>query len=205
MRVLHVAVVVATAWVVVPDARGVQGTAASPPPPRAVLDKYCVGCHNQRLKTAGLALDVLDLAQVSAQAEAWEKVVRKLRTGAMPPVGRPRPDKAVADGVAAWLEVGLDRAALEHPNPGRPTLHRLNRAEYRNAIRDLLGLEIDPASKAHHCLACGASIEKARTTRRAPETLRRDGGARRDAPRAGGVRVAGAGFARIDRLECSIG
>ena len=138
--------IAATVWVAVPDARGVQGTAASPPPPRAVFDKYCVGCHNQRVKTAGLALDVLDPAQVSEHAEAWEKVVRKLRTGAMPPAGRPRPDKPVSDSVAASLEAGLDRAAAEHSNPGRPTLHRLNRIEYRNAIRDLLALEIDSAA-----------------------------------------------------------
>ena len=137
--------IAATVWVAAPDARGVQGTAASPPP-RAVFDKYCVGCHNQRVKTAGLALDVLDPAQVSEHAEAWEKVVRKLRTGAMPPAGRPRPDKPVSDSVAASLEAGLDRAAAEHPNPGRPTLHRLNRIEYRNAIRDLLALEIDSAA-----------------------------------------------------------
>jgi len=136
----------AVVWVAVPAARDVQGTAASPPPPRAVFDKYCVGCHNQRVKTAGLALDVLDPAQVGEHAEAWEKVVRKLRTGAMPPVGRPRPDKPVVESVAASLEAGLDRAAAEHPNPGRPTLHRLNRIEYRNAIRDLLALEIDPAA-----------------------------------------------------------
>ncbi len=133
-------------WVAAPAARGVQGTAASPQPPRAVFDKYCVTCHNQRVKTAGLALDALDPAQVGEHAEAWEKVVRKLRTGAMPPAGRPRPDKALADSVASSLEAGLDRAAAEHPNPGRPTLHRLNRVEYRNAIRDLLALEIDPAA-----------------------------------------------------------
>ena len=145
MRGLGTAAIVALAWIVVPDARGVQGTDA-PPPPRAVFDKYCVTCHNQRVKTAGLALDVLDLAQIGEHTEAWEKVVRKLRTGAMPPVGRPRPDKSVTDSVATWLEAGLDRAAVEHPNPGRPTLHRLNRAEYRNAIRDLLAVEIDPAT-----------------------------------------------------------
>jgi mono/diheme cytochrome c family protein len=114
--------------------------------PRAVLDKYCVTCHNQRMKTAGLALDALDLAQLGDHAEVWEKVVRRIRTGAMPPVGRPRPDKALSASVTSWLEKGLDRVALEHPNPGRPTLHRLNRVEYRNAIRDMLALEIDPAS-----------------------------------------------------------
>jgi mono/diheme cytochrome c family protein len=136
----------AVVWVALPAARGAQEPAASPPPPRAVFDKYCVGCHNQRVKTAGLALDALDPAKAGEHAEAWEKVVRKLRTGAMPPPGRPRPDKALTDSVAASLEAELDRAAAEHPNPGRPTLHRLNRVEYRNAIRDLLALEIDPAA-----------------------------------------------------------
>ena len=145
MRGLRFALIVAMAWIVVPDARGIQG-ADGPPPPRVVFDKYCVTCHNQRVKTAGLALDVLDLAQMSEHADAWEKVVRKLRTGAMPPVGRPRPDNALSESAAAWLEAGLDRSAVDHPNPGRPTLHRLNRAEYRNAIRDLLALDIDAAS-----------------------------------------------------------
>jgi mono/diheme cytochrome c family protein len=128
---------------------GVQQTPspeAGSPPPRAVLDKYCVTCHNQRLKTAGLALDALDPSQPGDHADVWEKVVRRMRTGAMPPVGRPRPDKPTAERVTTWLEEGLDRAAIEHPNPGRPTLHRLNRVEYRNAVRDMLALEIDPAS-----------------------------------------------------------
>jgi mono/diheme cytochrome c family protein len=120
--------------------------AAVATPPRAVLDTYCVTCHNQRMKTAGLTLDAMDLAHVSDSAEVWEKVVRKLRTRAMPPPGRPRPDKAGYDGASSFLEAELDRAALAHPNPGRPTLHRLNRAEYSNAIRDVLGLEIDAAS-----------------------------------------------------------
>ena len=114
--------------------------------PRAMLDKYCVTCHNQRVKTAGLMLDTLDLARVGERPDVWEKVVRKIRTGAMPPSKLPRPDKAVALGVASYLETELDREAFEHPNPGRPTLHRLNRAEYGNAIRDLLGLDLDVAS-----------------------------------------------------------
>jgi mono/diheme cytochrome c family protein len=114
--------------------------------PRAVLDKYCSTCHNQRLKTAGLTLDVLDLAQVGDHSEAWEKVVRKIRTGAMPPAGRPRPDSATSAGVVTWLETALDNAALAHPNPGRPSLHRLNRTEYTNAIHDMLALDIDAAS-----------------------------------------------------------
>ena len=126
--------------------QAISAGAAAAPAPRAVLDKYCVACHNQGVQTAGLALDALDLAHVSGSAEVWETVVRKIRTGAMPPAGMPRPDKSLADGVVSWLETELDRAAIEHPNPGRPTLHRLNRAEYRNAIRDLLALEIDAAS-----------------------------------------------------------
>src|SRR6185436_593987 len=88
----------------------------------------------------------LELASLGDHAAAWEKVVRKIRTGAMPPVGRPRPDKATADSVASWLENGLDDAAAAHVNPGRPTLHRLNRVEYRNAVRDLFWLDIDPAA-----------------------------------------------------------
>ena len=76
-------------------------------------------------------------------AETWEKVIRKLRVGAMPPQGMPRPDKATADGLASYLETSLDRAYAANPNPGRATMHRLNRAEYANAIRDLLALDID--------------------------------------------------------------
>jgi len=115
--------------------------------PRAVLDQYCVSCHNQKLKTANLMLDRADSANPANSAEAWEKVIVKLRSRAMPPPGRPRPDNATYDAAAAWLETELDRAALARPNPGRPAdLHRLNRAEYANAVRDLLGLEIDAAS-----------------------------------------------------------
>lgn len=112
-------------------------------PHRAVLQQYCFSCHNDRARTGGLALDMLDLTQVGDRPEVWEQVVRKLRTGAMPPAGRPRPDKAVAAELATWLEAGLDRAALIRPDPGRPSLHRLNRAEYRNAVRDLLAVDIE--------------------------------------------------------------
>jgi mono/diheme cytochrome c family protein len=122
-----------------------QGSAGTTSP-RAVLDQYCIACHNQGVKTAGLALDAMDLSRAGDNSEVWEKVARKIRTGAMPPAGMPRPDKAAAQSVVSWLETELDRAALEHANPGLPTLHRLNRAEYRNAIRDLLALEIDAAS-----------------------------------------------------------
>ena len=101
-------------------------------------------CHNQRLKTAGIALDTADTEHVFNSAETWEKVIVKLRSRAMPPLGMPRPDNATYDEVAAWLETELDRAARPMPNPGRPAdLHRLNRTEYANAVRDLIGVEVD--------------------------------------------------------------
>ena len=111
---------------------------------RALLRRYCVACHNGRLLTAGLALDTVDPAQVGDHAELWERVVRKLRAGLMPPAGRPRPDEATYDRVATWLETELDAAAAASPNPGRTqTFHRLNRAEYRNAVRDVLGITVE--------------------------------------------------------------
>ncbi|HEY7444554.1 MAG TPA: DUF1587 domain-containing protein, partial [Vicinamibacterales bacterium] len=113
---------------------------------RALLDKYCVSCHNQRARTAGLMLDTLDLNQLSSHAEVWEKVIRKLRGGMMPPQGLPRPDNITLDGFVAWLESSIDREAAGKPNPGRASLHRLNRTEYQNAIRDLLDLEIDASA-----------------------------------------------------------
>jgi hypothetical protein len=116
------------------------------PQQRALLDKYCVGCHNQRLKTADLMLDKADVNNVPAGAEIWEKVIRKVRGGMMPPAGMPRPDKAATDGLLSNLETSLDRAAASKPNPGRALVHRLNRTEYGNAVRDLLGLEVDVTS-----------------------------------------------------------
>jgi hypothetical protein len=108
---------------------------------RAVVDKYCVVCHNAKLKTANLLLDQLDLAHVGAHAEIGEKVVRKLRAGMMPPTGMPQPDPATREALITFLEKELDRGATTYlPSPG---LHRLNRAEYTNAIRDVLGLEVD--------------------------------------------------------------
>ena len=97
-----------------------SSSAATSPSPsiRAVLDRYCVTCHNTRSQTAGLALDAADVSRVAAGAEVWEKVVRKLRTGDMPPAGRPSPDPATAHAVASWLETELDRAAVEKPMPG---------------------------------------------------------------------------------------
>jgi hypothetical protein len=110
--------------------------------PAAVLEQYCLPCHNERLRTGDLALDSLDLTDFSANADTWEKVVRKLRTRSMPPVGARRPDEVAYHDLIGWLESERDRAEAAHPNPGRPLIHRLNRTEYANAIRDLLALDI---------------------------------------------------------------
>ena len=130
--------------------------AAPESPVRQLVTTYCVSCHNDRLKTGNLALDKADAEQVFNSAETWEKVVVKLRSRSMPPTGVRRPDNATYDTVATWLETELDRAAATHLNPGRPAnLHRLNRTEYANAIRDLIGIEIDapamlpPDQQAH--------------------------------------------------------
>ena len=120
---------------------------ASPASRGAVLSKYCQSCHNQRLRTAGLTLDTADVGDVGKDPELWEKVVRKLRVGAMPPPGLPRPDQPTIDAFVSSIESEIDRAAAIAPHPGRTeTFHRLNRAEYQNAIRDLLALETDIAS-----------------------------------------------------------
>jgi mono/diheme cytochrome c family protein len=109
-----------------------------------MFDKYCVTCHNQRLRTAGFSIDNLDSAHPAANPEAWEKVIAKLRAGSMPPPGRPRPDPATYQAVASALEHDIDRAWLAKPNPGRiNAVHRLNRTEYNNAIRDLFALDVD--------------------------------------------------------------
>lgn len=114
------------------------------PPLRAVLDKYCVTCHNSRLVTAGLALDTLDATRASVDADLWERVILRLRMGSMPPAGSPRPDAATYQAMAGWLETEIDSVAAASPNPGRNNaVHRLNRTEYRNAIRDLFALDID--------------------------------------------------------------
>ena len=116
----------------------------SPSTYRAVLDRYCVTCHNEKLKTAGLMLDMMNLSEVSRDTHIWEKVIRKLRTGQMPPSGMPRPDKETYETFANYLENEIDRAAETNPNPGRtPTIRRLSRTEYVNAIRDLLALEVN--------------------------------------------------------------
>jgi cytochrome c5 len=120
-------------------------TAPATTPARQLVNTYCVSCHNERVKTANLMLDRVDADRVSNSADEWEKVVVKLRSRAMPPPGARRPDNETYDKVAMWLETELDRAAAAHVNPGRPAaLHRLNRAEYANAVRDLLGVEVEP-------------------------------------------------------------
>jgi Protein of unknown function (DUF1592)/Protein of unknown function (DUF1588)/Protein of unknown function (DUF1585)/Protein of unknown function (DUF1587)/Protein of unknown function (DUF1595)/Planctomycete cytochrome C len=119
--------------------------AASPPSPQhALLDRYCVFCHNETLKTAGLMLDTVDIDKASEDPEIWEKVARRLRTESMPPAGMPRPEGTDYQSLAGYVESQLDAAAAAHPNPGRPSaVHRLNRTEYTNAIRDLLALDVN--------------------------------------------------------------
>jgi hypothetical protein len=112
----------------------------------AVVTKYCVTCHNDRVKTGGLSLEKMDAANVDSGADVWERVVRKVRVGMMPPQGSPQPDKETRADLVLSLTGALDRAAIAHPNPGRPLVHRLNRAEYANAIRDLLSLDVDTAA-----------------------------------------------------------
>jgi hypothetical protein len=165
-RALTVVALVAFGWTWV-DARGqtaVQSRPASPPSPppaaakpaaaptapaqshKATLDRYCVTCHSDRLKTAGLTLESIDTTNIAAAPDVWEKVVRKVRVGMMPPQGSPAPDAASRTALVTWLTGRLDAHAAAHPDPGRPLVHRLNRSEYGNAIRDLLDLQIDPSS-----------------------------------------------------------
>jgi cytochrome c5 len=123
---------------------------------RAVLDRYCVSCHNERVKTADLMLDRVDVTTPGTNAEVWEKVMRKVHTGTMPPSNMPQPSQEDRKALLTWLETSLDSAAATKPNPGRTdTLRRMNRTEYRNAIRDLLLLDIDansllPADESGH-------------------------------------------------------
>src|ERR1700722_5533794 len=113
-------------------------------PAHELVNKYCVSCHNQKLKTAGLALDRVDADHPFTSQETWEKVIVKLRSRSMPPPKLPRPDNATYDNVAAFLESEIDRATAAHVNPGHPAnLHRLNRAEYSNAVRDLMAVDVD--------------------------------------------------------------
>ena len=117
------------------------GSSWTAPEARALVDKYCVTCHNGKAMTGNLALDKLDIAHLGDHAEIGEKVVRKLRAGMMPPTGMPRPDRATTDRLITWMEGELDRSASTYLPP--PGLHRLNRTEYTNAVRDVLDLDVD--------------------------------------------------------------
>jgi hypothetical protein len=118
--------------------------AQNPTSAQALTGKYCATCHSEKLKTGGISLQGLDFSNVGSHAALLEKVARKVRTGEMPPPGMPRPDAATSGQFTAWLADALDRNAAAHPDPGRSVIHRLNRAEYSNAIRDLLALDIKP-------------------------------------------------------------
>jgi len=113
---------------------------------RQVLTQYCLTCHSDKAKTGGLTLEQLDIDHPEADPEVWEKVIRKLRAGMMPPTGTPRPERAALETFRRTIETSLDRAALAKPNPGATPLHRMNRAEYANAVRDLISVEVDPAT-----------------------------------------------------------
>jgi len=113
---------------------------------RSLLDQYCLGCHNQKAKIGGLALDTMDLSRAGDYAETLEKVIRKLRAGMMPPAGSKRPDPATYEALASAIEASIDQASAAKPAVIPPGVHRVNRAEYANSVRELLGLEIDPAA-----------------------------------------------------------
>ena len=141
-----IAFIVAAASVTGVSQTPASSTPAVGAPSAALLTQYCVTCHNARAKAGGLTLDPADLTQIDRHAEIWEKVIRKLQTGMMPPSGAPRPGRPAIDGFVTAVQAQIDRAAAAKPFAGTPALHRLNRAEYSNAIRDLLALDVDAAS-----------------------------------------------------------
>ncbi len=121
-------------------------TSPPAPPQQALLNQYCTGCHNQKLKTGGVSLDHADVSRIGEDAGTWERVLRKMRADQMPPPGMPRPTPAQSAAFTKWLETSLDEAAIAKPNPGRTGAHRLNRAEYSNAVRDVLALDTKPGN-----------------------------------------------------------
>ncbi len=137
---------IAAAFYAISTSQADRGKRVADADHQAMIEEYCVGCHNKDSKTAGISLEGLNFNKVGADAGVWEKVLRKVRTGQMPPSGMPRPEPASVTAFVSWLESSLDRAAEADPNPGRPGIHRLNRAEYSNAIRDLLAVDINPGS-----------------------------------------------------------
>jgi hypothetical protein len=134
---------IAAAMLLVTVSASMPGGRIEAAPDQAFLTQYCAGCHNARTKSGDLVLQGLDPSQVDGRIDTWEKVVRKLRTGMMPPAAAPKPSPAARDAFASALEAQLDRAAALHPDPGATALHRLNRAEYANVVRDLLALDVD--------------------------------------------------------------
>jgi hypothetical protein len=155
MRMTAPAIALLVAVTAVAAAVRVDGQSPRPAPPsapaladkqKAIVDQYCVTCHSNRVKTANLSLEGMDFARVGDHAELWEKVVRKLRAGVMPPPDVRRPALADYEGLRDWLEREIDRHATTRSNPGAVVLHRLNRTEYAHAVRDLLDLEIDVAA-----------------------------------------------------------
>ena len=137
---------IAAAVMLIGAAQGNIDAQRDPAPPQKIVEQYCATCHSERLRAGGLSLAGLDIEQAGSSAAVWEKAVRKVRTGMMPPAGAPRPDRATLDRLAAHVEGVLDKSAAAAPDPGVRVLHRLNRTEYANAVRDLLDLPVDPAT-----------------------------------------------------------
>jgi Protein of unknown function (DUF1592)/Protein of unknown function (DUF1588)/Protein of unknown function (DUF1585)/Protein of unknown function (DUF1587)/Protein of unknown function (DUF1595) len=144
MRTLLLAALVTSVLTAAPQQTGKPAAAANPN--QALINRYCTTCHNQKLRTAKLALDVLDLSHPEKDALVWERAIRKLRGGMMPPPGAPRPPVEAVNTLATYLEDSLDKAAAANPNPGSVRIHRLNRAEYANAMRDMFGIEVNSAA-----------------------------------------------------------
>jgi len=138
------AFVIALAMLLAPRAEP-QGAAQNTKQNSTLINTYCVGCHNQRAKVGNLVLEGLNLDDAGAHGEIWEKVIRKLNGGQMPPQGMPRPPAAGVQELTKYLAASLDRTAAAKADPGRAPIHRMNRTEYANAIRDLLAIRIDPA------------------------------------------------------------
>ena len=148
MRTLFLAIFAGCALLAEPQNTGTAASSGNQPgsPNQALVNRYCVTCHNQKLRTAKLAFDTMDLAHPEKDSLTWERAIRKLRGGMMPPPGAPRPPVDAVNGLASYLETSLDKAALTNANPGSVRLHRLNRTEYANAMRDLFGMEVDAAA-----------------------------------------------------------
>ena len=120
---------------------------AAPTVPLATIGTYCQGCHNESNRSGGVSVEGLKTISAGEAGMTWEKILRKVRTGEMPPLGLPRPKLAESAALISWMETELDRQAVAKRDPGSPLVHRLNRAEYSNAIRDLVGLRMDHADR----------------------------------------------------------